>query len=509
MKFKPIGGIKMKGIKKLSMLSLIIVFIISMLSGCIVPSTSQENEEQSDGEFKGTIKMYAGTYSPNRILNANQKPSTVMKKLAEEYEKETGIKIEFIKPLPADQDYMTWVRTKASGGQLPDIIWSQWYDANTALAKGTLTDLSKYLDEPNPYVDNKPWNDLLNKQIISDTKSADGSTYVINGDYVGTATYYNVEAFEKAGIEKTPETWSEFIEAAQKLKDAGYIPFAWNLASTPTGTDRITWLTRLFFTNFFADEYDELRFTGNEGITNQDQVIAIKKGIFGSENEQWMAIWPILKDFSQYWQPDFTGGDSNGQGTMLAFLTGEVGMYFDGSWASQQIKSAEPDFEWSSFKNPYPDQAISEFATDFDSSASIGGPSASFQYAVPTKQANNSLTPAKEKAIVDWLMYLTTPEHNEEIVNELGENVPTVAGAQPIEELKALSDLTNQPLQSVFGGINLENKELDAIYRAFQSYILGETSLEEFAKVADTEMEKTADALIQQNNWDLSEYLDE
>jgi hypothetical protein len=50
---------------------------------------------------------------------------------------------------------------------------------------------------------------------------------------------------------------------------------------------------------------------------------------------------------------------------------------------------------------------------------------------------------------------------------------------------------------------------LDAIYRAFQSYILGETTLEEFAKVADTEMEKTADSLIQQNNWDLSEYLDE
>ncbi|PMC39351.1 hypothetical protein CJ195_05335 [Bacillus sp. UMB0899] len=501
----------MNSLRKLGLISTIILLISSVLTGCIVPSSSPEEttETTDDEEFSGTITMYAGTYSPNRVLNANQKPATELKKLAEEYEKETGIKIDFIKGLPADQDYMTWVRTKASGGQLPDIIWSQWYDANTALAKGTLTDLSKYLDQPNPYVDNKPWNELLNQQIISDTKSADGSTYIINGDYVGTATYFNKEAFEKAGIKEMPTTWSEFIEACQKLKDAGYIPFAWNLASTPTGTDRITWLTRLFFTNFFADEYDDLRYTGNEGITNQDQVIAIKKGVFGSENEQWMAIWPILKDFSQYWQPDFTGGDSNGQGTMLAFLTGEVGMYFDGSWASQQIKSANPDFEWSSFKNPFPDTATSEFATDFDSSAAIGGPSSSFQYAVPTKKANNTLTPAKEKAIVDWLMYITTPEHNEAIVNELGENVPTIAGAQPIEELTGLTDLANQPLQSVFGGINLEKKELDAIYRAFQGYILGDTSLEEFAKVADTEMEKTADSLIQQNNWDLSEYLDE
>lgn len=504
-------------ISKLRFFMIAIMFIsISILAGCLhnisgsKTSSNGEEDESVKEEFEGTISMYAGSYSPNKILNENQEPVKVLKNLAEEYQKENpGIEIKFVEGLPADQDYMTWVRTKASGGQLPDVIWLQWYHANSALAEGVLTDLSEYLDDPNPYVDGKKWNELLNKQIISDTKAPDGSTYIINGDYVGTATYYNKEAFEKAGIEALPTTWSEFIEACQKLEEAGYIPTAWNLASTPTGRDRITWLTRLFYTNFYADEYDVLRYTGNEGITVQDQVIAIKKGVFGPENEKWRAIWPILKEFSQYWQPDFTGSDSNGQGNMLAFLTGEVGMYFDGSWAVQQIRSAEPDFEWGSFKNPYPDPKTSEFATDFDSSASIGGPSAGFQYAVPTNKANNSLTPAKEKAIIDWLMYLTTPEHNEALVNELGENVPTVVGAEPIEELKDLSSLADQPLQSVFGGINMEQKELDAIFRAFQGYVLGNTSLEEFMEVADTEMKKAADEIIRKEGWDLSEYLDE
>ncbi|GGE36909.1 ABC transporter substrate-binding protein [Pullulanibacillus camelliae] len=499
------------GFKKLGRIGFMLALALSVLSACaVVPGTSskQGSGKDSGKPFKGTITMYAGDYSPNKIVLQNDKKATVMQTLADEYEKKTGVKIEFIKGLPADQDYMTWVRTKAAGGQLPDIIWSQWYDANSALAKGTLIDLSPYLKAKNPYADNTPWNQLLNSQIMSETKAPNGSTYVINGDYVGTATFYNKEAFKKAGITSFPETWSAFIDACKKLKAAGYTPFAWDLASSPTGMDRITWLARLFYTNFYSDEYDNLMFSGSETMTNKDQVIAIKKGIFGPENKKWMALWPIIKDFSSYWQKDFTGSDSNGQGTMLAFLKGNVGMYFDGSWAAEQIKSAKPSFEWGSFKNPYPDKATSEFATDFDSSASIGGPSAGFQYAVPSQKANNSLTPAKEKAIVDWLMFITTPKHDEAIVNELGRDVPTIAGAKPTAPLSNLSDLINQPLKSIFGGINLEQKEQDAIYRAFQNYILGDISLAQFGKTAKTEMNKTADQMIKDNHWDLSEYLD-
>ena len=33
--------------------------------------------------------------------------------------------------------------------------------------------------------------------------------------------FYNKAAFEAAGIEKDPETWTEFLDTCQKLKDAG------------------------------------------------------------------------------------------------------------------------------------------------------------------------------------------------------------------------------------------------------------------------------------------------
>jgi len=486
--------------------AIMIMFIMLLLIAC--SGSTDSGTVNNDGNFQGTIKMYAGDYSPNKVFTDTQEEATVLQELADEYEKENpGVKIEFVKGLPADQDYMTWVRTKSSGGQLPDIIWMQWYDANSSLAKGILTDLSDHLEEPNPYADDSIWKDLLNKQILADTSASDGSTYIINGDYVGTATYYNKDAFEEAGISQLPKTWSEYIDVSKKLEEAGYIPTVWNLASTPTGKDRVTWLSRLFYTNFYADEYDDLRYTGEEGITTKDQVIAIKNGDFGSENEKWTALWPIIKDFSEYWQPDFTGGDSEGRGNMLAFLSGEVGMYFDASGAAQELKSADPDFEWDSFKHPIPDQETSEYATDFDSSGAIGGPSATFQYGVPSEKSNNTLTSEKEEAIIDWLMFITTPDNNEAIVNELGLNVPTIKGTEPIEELKDLSTLSDQPLQSVFGGINLNQKQLDAIFRSLQGYITGENTLEEFLEVADTEMEKAADEIIEREEWDLSEYI--
>ncbi|WP_026962587.1 ABC transporter substrate-binding protein [Alicyclobacillus herbarius] len=480
------------------------------VAGCGSSNTSASTTK--GGKFQGTITMYAGTYGPpdtqNQVKGVSLIPATELKKLAAEYEKShPGIKINFIHALPAGQDYDTWVRTKAAGGQLPDIIWEQWYYANTALPKGTLLDLSSYLNKPDPYVTGKNWGDVLNKQIMSETKSPDGGTYIINGDYVGQGVYYNKDAFAKAGITKLPTRWSEFIEDCKKLKAAGYIPFAWDSASTPTGIDRLTWLSRLFYTNFYANQWDELRYTGNAAITDEDQVIAIKKGVIGPKSKKWMAMWPLIKEFSKYWKPDFTGGDSNGNGPMLAFLTGKVGMYFDGSWAARQIDSAKSKFRWGTFPDPYPDKATSPYATNFNSSPAVGGPSSAFQYGIASPKADNTMTPAKEKACVDWLEYITTPQHDQAIVNQLGEFIPTVVGTKPVASLKNLADLVNQPLESVFGGINLTADEQNAIFRAYQSYILGQTSLADFAQVAGQQMDKAANDLISRNNWDLSKYL--
>ena len=38
------------------------------------------------------------------------------------------------------------------------------------------------------------------------------------------AYFYNMDIFEEAGLTKVPETWDEFLDTCQKIKDAGYTP---------------------------------------------------------------------------------------------------------------------------------------------------------------------------------------------------------------------------------------------------------------------------------------------
>ena len=47
---------------------------------------------------------------------------------------------------------------------------------------------------------------------------------------VSHGIYYNKDLFDELGID-VPQTWEELLAAAQKIKDAGYTPFA-NAAAT-------------------------------------------------------------------------------------------------------------------------------------------------------------------------------------------------------------------------------------------------------------------------------------
>ena len=54
----------------------------------------------------------------------------------------------------------------------------------------------------------------------------DGKTYAVPYDMGMVGFWYNKKHFEKAGVEGPPKTWTEFMDAVRKLKDAGVTPIA-------------------------------------------------------------------------------------------------------------------------------------------------------------------------------------------------------------------------------------------------------------------------------------------
>lgn len=86
-----------------------------------------------------------------------------------------------------------------------------------------LVDLRPYMEQSDF------WMDAMNPDILADSTEADGSVYL---SPLGSSVYsyagliYNEELLKKAGYDKVPETWEEFLQCLDALKDAGITPLA-------------------------------------------------------------------------------------------------------------------------------------------------------------------------------------------------------------------------------------------------------------------------------------------
>jgi len=114
-------------------------------------------------------------------------------------------------------EYNTILATALQGGGGPDIIHLRAYGGMEDLANaGYLTPL----DDKVPELEDFP-NDILAGAM----NRRDGRVYGVPFAVQYIQVLYNKKMFNELGLEE-PETWDEFLDIAQQVKDAGHIPFA-------------------------------------------------------------------------------------------------------------------------------------------------------------------------------------------------------------------------------------------------------------------------------------------
>lgn len=477
-------------------------------------SNGAEGESANDAEltYKGSIAMFAQAYQPVDPTEANPNPPTEFRTVAEAYQAlHPDITIDFITSVPGE-DYETWLKTKLSAGMAPDIVWVQ----NSSLTggtfpKGSMVDISSFMsDRANPYVDgNEKWSDMFHDNLQSQLYDTNGELWQINADFVATAVVYNMDMFEEAGISDLPENWTEFIDACQKLQDKGYTPWAFPFGNDADSMDRITWLSRLFYTNYYGEEFENMAVMGSEtSLTPIEVAIAFKNGIYDVRDPKYLHFWQFLKDQTEYMPNDFLSTTQNPKAVLNLFVNENIAMYFDGSWANNDLKLANPDFEFGMFSFPIPEAATDSFAGSVNSTNSIGGPSAAFQFAIPSEKGNKTLTDEKLDACIDWLMYITTPENNSKIVNDLGSFVPTVKGAEALPGSEAiLTSLGERAMMLEGGTAAFGVTYLDSYYRTFQEFLGDKITLEQAAERLAPLAEEATDKIIEESDEDVSQYL--
>jgi ABC-type glycerol-3-phosphate transport system substrate-binding protein len=456
------------------------------LAACSGTSGSSSNKPASprpsgapDLKWTGTIKTGVQAYTP-AVQGVKLAPGTAkLTAFGEAADAFTamypGIKIEF---LGSDYKYdASQMPTQAAGGQLPDIWWQQYNIVNASFPKGVATNLLPYMQKPNPFIPgNTKWQDVFSDEIFNMTKVDDNTQYCNNGDFVGTAFFYNEDAFTKAGITAAPTTYPQLLDAAQKLKAAGITPSA-----LPVFQTGYSWFSRLFLANFLG--LDNLKkidaFSKAKGISTSDVAVAWHQGIIDPrKNPAVLAWWPHAKDLYQTFDKSVTqlpktppAGSPNYE-TM--FAGGKLGMVYDGTWLPTSVKSAGGSIKVGSFN--WPSMAgIDQYATDYDSANSVGGPNAAWQFFVSSPKSDHTLQEqGKLDAVIAWMQFFTTPEWNTKIVNEYASFVPTLKGSKPLDSQKAIVDQLEKPLYAIQGGWEFTTETGDSLDALFQQFILGQ-----------------------------------
>ena len=275
----------------------------TMLAGCGGGGSDESSSsEASSGPYDEQAIENAGditiTMMVSGVATENDFETEVLPQLVKE--KWPNVTLEVTK-LP-DDNYYTTLKSRLSSGECPDIILTQpmYAGANSCY---TLAEAG-YL---------APLNDLKWAENMSDlaavTYEDDIVTCTAGVSILGT--YYNKDMFAECGITEEPQTWDEFLDVCETLKENGHQPIIMgdkDMYVMQFGLYQIA-CNEIYSQN--AD-YDEQLRTGDTSFTDE--------GTWDNE----------LYD-KGYIDSSQTLGIGASQ-AIQAFIDGEAAMTFDGSF---------------------------------------------------------------------------------------------------------------------------------------------------------------------------------
>lgn len=312
-----------KALKRLGAAVVCGTMITAMMAGCSGTSSSTSGSATGstagstaagNREFEGVKLVYWSNWE------AAEPQGVVISEAVKAFEQETG----------AEVDLQFKGRKGIKEGLIPALDAEQQVDMfDGAQNKSNYGDRILCLEDlvaENDY--EKDTNPVMME--LSRSYYDDGKLYEIPYQMKANGYMYNKALFEQAGITEVPSTWDEFLEACQKLKDAGITPLTTDDAYAMQAFG-------MHLARLIGD--DEVMKVVNEGTWDRPEVLQTaqafedlaSKGYFSSQVGS--NVWPT------------------GQNTELA--AGKVAMYCVGTYVVNETKNITgPDFQWGFFGYP-------------------------------------------------------------------------------------------------------------------------------------------------------------
>ena len=291
--------------KRLTALLLVMVLILSLLSGC--GGRTGDSGGGSGGD--NVLNMICTGTSADAFLPGY---NHIIEEFNANNEYGVTVKIEYI----ANSDYKTKLTTLMASDSEPDIIftWELGY-LETFVNGGKIVSLQSYLDG------DPAWKDSFNDGML-DQLTYNGEVYGIPTQESAAVMFYNTQIFEENGL-SVPTTYNEYLDCCQRLKDAGITPVA--LASTPDDAWIVSQYIQQLSNGIAGNQlFEDLK--AGTGKWNDPAFIQAAE-LFAAEVEK------------GYFEDGFTGVGSDE--ARAIFSANNAAMYFNGAWEASNLSSNE------------------------------------------------------------------------------------------------------------------------------------------------------------------------
>lgn len=191
---------------------------VGFMSGC----GGEKAETGSTAATSGTAEVSAKADEPVTLKFIHKFPEDDRIKCFQEIiasfeEAHPNVKIEMT--AYGDEEIKDKTRVLLGSDEAPDIFFTWSGERVTQYVRSeTALDLTSYI-EADP-----EWKDSFNPSMLSCGLKED-KYYAVPFDYSSKEMIYNKQIFEKYQLE-IPETWDEFLEVCETLKQAGVTPLA-------------------------------------------------------------------------------------------------------------------------------------------------------------------------------------------------------------------------------------------------------------------------------------------
>lgn len=342
------------------------------------------------------------------------------------------------------------VMTRFAAGDVPDLMSFSSNDMNDMVPSGYILDISDCESIAN-----------YSEGMLDAFTAEDGAIYAlpIANDFM--CVTYNKAAYETAGIEAVPTTWTEFLDACQKLQAAGIVPIASGFAEqwVINGTSQTTYCAQVL---------------GNGGPNLASMVDRTNKF---AETEQWKEFFTKLQQIYPFMNNDPFGTDQNTCYSMLA--NAEAGMILNGTWTVTNASAMNPEAEFGIFALP-----VSENAED--NVMPMNPPESAVAVAAESDHAEEALK---------FLEYMMSPE-SATLYAEKGAGIPIVSGVDTASltgAFKDAADIMNSGAVKVISSKSFPSANEDAFINDVSEFFLdGCEDVDAALEMLDTDFDNLA-----------------